>query len=1144
MRGSHSTDSQAGSPPQGSQDFGFSPWQRLKSKRISYLTLPLLAMATVTEFVILATGWKYQQVVCLPQGMGVTFFGIGPIGATILAVELLKLPLAIWTASRAGWQKGFMLLVGLPLICVLTFQLVKDMAVYEMGVAMTPASQMLEKASTEEIKINQLNGELAAIEQKKADRERKLAELAAKRSKLKADLEESLKRNDESRRDAISLTDYQKKELSEVELRQANIIAQFNADTLALTREINDLRARREIEVGRASKWNVEEARIENAYKAKMTDYANKKAAYEKAKADYDNANFIKRKLMKEPVSPGVPPERESNSILKPTAVAEIDEQIKTKEAELLTVNNKRRDRVAQVDADARRLREEFDRRSSTGREKTDNQREQLAAAQSAQAAQLNAEEKQVDQEVAAAVQKVDGIRAQIAASRKTAEGFYEAREASIRKTQVHRIATTVEIVRGLIKGERPMSIKATAKERGDILTDQISMVRIWVYPVLAFIIAFLPTLMVEIGFSTVFQPERQKPAHRLGFFGRRLHWLYKRAGRLKILRAERIAHEASSQIAARDQALAEAHAAADKALFDKDADLVSAREAVNAAVAEREAEVKAHAEQLSRLKAEHAEQSRNKEAEWVAKLAATADSLNRTVVEKDALRDLQKSEVERQIQMRQNAWSDRFTQLRQELDEQRTAAEAERTALMQEHHQKLMAVTEECKTQVIQARRQMADAELAAVEKSARLAHELKEAVQTRDEAESQLKHQADGFALRLAQVQDDAAHQIEKSARLEKQRSERQQSDFERTLRQRDEEAEHRLNQREQELSLAVEARVAEEKGKVEQSFRAREAELERRIEERAREVEARWRQDAQQREEGTQFMIKQREQQLLTQTEARLRDGQTQAEQELRRRDSELERQRDALAREAEIRLKQELQQKELAFQAKLKEREQEWARKAEAREAELQSQRASDLRMREEEWEHEAQSRVRAAETRWSLETQQREEQFFSKSRQSDQQWQAKLDAARAELQGQAKEALRRREVESDTTFRELESRLRKETREKEELTRVKATEREQELLAQLTAQEEAHQMAAQERWEQESERTRAALEPIKAMLARAEQERDDTKAAAAESARLVQTLERKLTEASSFLSGWRNGDLSAVRADEKAGKSGR
>jgi len=197
--------SQAATP----QDMGFSPWQRLKTKRISYLTLPMLVMATMVEFVILATGWKYQHVVCLPPGMAVTFFGIGPIGATILAVELLKLPLAIWTASREGWRKGLMLVIGLPLICLLTFQLVKDMAVYEMGVALTPASQMLAEAQAEEIKIDQLNGQLAAIDQKKAVRDRKLADLDAKETKAKADLDDSLKRNDESRQDAISLTDYQ-----------------------------------------------------------------------------------------------------------------------------------------------------------------------------------------------------------------------------------------------------------------------------------------------------------------------------------------------------------------------------------------------------------------------------------------------------------------------------------------------------------------------------------------------------------------------------------------------------------------------------------------------------------------------------------------------------------------------------------------------------------------------------------------------------------------------------------------------------------------------------------------------------------------------------------------------------------------------
>src|SRR5437016_5675893 len=246
MKDVSSTHSPGSSHSAAPKDMGFSPWQRLKSKRISYLTLPLLAMATVTEFVILATGWKYQQLVCLPPGMAVTFFSIGPIGATILAVELLKLPLAIWTASRAGWQKGFMLMVGLPLICVLTFQLVKDMAVYEMGVAITPATQMLEKATAEEVKIHHLEGELTDVEKKKADRDQKLAALAEKQAKANTEHEESLKRNDASRQDAVSLTDYQKKELSEVDVRQATIIKQFDADTENVTKAITELRARRE----------------------------------------------------------------------------------------------------------------------------------------------------------------------------------------------------------------------------------------------------------------------------------------------------------------------------------------------------------------------------------------------------------------------------------------------------------------------------------------------------------------------------------------------------------------------------------------------------------------------------------------------------------------------------------------------------------------------------------------------------------------------------------------------------------------------------------------------------------------------------------------------------------------------------------
>ncbi len=1130
---------------------GFSPWQQLKSKRISYLTLPLLIMATVVEFVILATGWKYQQIACLPQGMGVTFFGIGPIGATILAVELLKLPLAIWTASRVGWQKGFMLVVGLPLICVLTFQLVKDMGVYEMSTAMMPASHLLEKASAEETRIAHLNGDLVAIEGKKADRERKLAELTAKKAKGRSELEESIKRNQDARQDAISLTDYQKKELSDVEARQATIIKQFDADTAQLTKALAELRARRETEVPRAAKWNAEEARIDNAYKTKLAAYTNKKSAYEKDRKEYESANVLKRQLMREPVDPGVPPERESNTILKPMLVAEIDAQIKIKEDELAAVNNKRRDRVAQVDADARKVREEFDRRSSAKREESDRKREELSTALAALAAEWKAEEKQIDQELGAAVQKVDGIRAELDIARKQAEGFYEARETAIRNTQVHRIATTVEIVRGLIKGERPMSIKASAKERGDILTDQISMVRIWVYPVLAFIVAFLPTLMVELGFSTLFHRDEQRRPYRVGFLGRRLHWLYTRAGRVKIARAERMAREATAtltlrnkalanevaaqektlanEVAARDEALANAITIRDQALAAaiaaRDEALASAKTSAEQALIEKETEAQSARAAIEAAAAVHEEQLKQKKDEWVAKFASLADSLNRAVAEKDALRDFQKAEIERQVQLRQNSWSDRLTQMRQELDAQRTTSETERAAMIQENHQKFLEVSEDCKSKVIQARRQAADAELAAAEKLAKQAYELKDALSARDMAVSQLQQQTESLSLKLTQAKDEAARELEKAARQEKHRSERQQLEFVKSLRQRDDELAHQLKQREEELTLEFDARLVKEKTRVDEDARHREEELERQLEVQVREVDARWKQEVQQREEVVQTRLKQREQQL-----------QVQAAQELRRVESEMERQFDAKSREADARLKQELQQKDLEFQAKLKQREQDLATRAAARDTELQNQWAADLRVREEEAARQTEARVRATETRLGQEARQKEELLEIKFRQREQQLQAEFDARQAEITGQTEHFRRRRDVEladaGQRALRELEVQLRQEMQKKEEMTQAKARHREQELLGQLHTQAEASQLAAQER-EKQLEQLRRNTEPLKALLARTEKERDDARHAATEGVHHVQDMEKKLSEASSLLTGWKNGKSSAA-----------
>ena len=64
---------------------------------------------------------------------------------------------------------------------------------------------------------------------------------------------------------------------------------------------------------------------------------------------------------------------------------------------------------------------------------------------------------------------------------------------------------------------------------------------------------------------------------------------------------------------------------------------------------------------------------------------------------------------------------------------------------------------------------------------------------------------HQGDDTRRYRTREEEDAARQVEKVVREEKHRSERQQLEFEKTLRQREEDFEHRLKQREQELSLA---------------------------------------------------------------------------------------------------------------------------------------------------------------------------------------------------------------------------------------------------------------------------------------------------------------------------------------------------
>jgi chromosome segregation ATPase len=92
--------------------------------------------------------------------------------------------------------------------------------------------------------------------------------------------------------------------------------------------------------------------------------------------------------------------------------------------------------------------------------------------------------------------------------------------------------------------------------------------------------------------------------------------------------------------------------------------------------------------------------------------------------------------------------------------------------------------------------------------------------------------------------------------------------------------------------------------------------------------------------------------------------------------------------------------------------------------------------------------------------------------------------------------------------------------------------AEARQREQELVAKLNSQEETHLFTRKE-WETSLEKTRGSMESLKVQLARTEKEREEAKEFAAEGYSRVQSLEKKLSEASAFLNGLSNGQHSVA-----------
>jgi hypothetical protein len=181
--------------------------------------------------------------------------------------------------------------------------------------------------------------------------------------------------------------------------------------------------------------------------------------------------------------------------------------------------------------------------------------------------------------------------------------------------------------------------------------------------------------------------------------------------------------------------------------------------------------------------------------------------------------------------------------------------------------------------------------------------------------------------------------------------------------------------------------------------------------------------------------------------------------------------------------------------------------------------VQTQAEKELSRREAELKHQLEAKAHEAETRLDQQLQEKELAFEAKLKQREQELAAKADAREAELQKQFAARLRVREEElerqAEARVRATEARLGHELKEQEQLFLTKSRQQEQQWQVKLDGVLAELQLQT------------AAIQPSKEMLARAETERDEARQSAADLARQVQSLERKLKEASSFLSGWKD-----------------
>ncbi|MDB4780293.1 hypothetical protein OAG48_00015 [bacterium] len=239
----------------------------------------MVALAVLVELGILFFCYQYE-VTQAPVGV-YTLWGISALGAILLLIELLKLPTAFWLAGRKGLaRKSILSVVLLTPLCLITWEVTKDMATNEVVLSLEPAVQLEKEAAGLEARNGDIRDSLARREHDAKASETALEKIRRESAAHLSDLQDRRKVEisnfmsaDESISRDFGNTPAEKSERVNLENRRAEIQSRFDADygilQVALKDEENRIHAARKSDEASFAR-KIEAWKLECSQKTKL----------------------------------------------------------------------------------------------------------------------------------------------------------------------------------------------------------------------------------------------------------------------------------------------------------------------------------------------------------------------------------------------------------------------------------------------------------------------------------------------------------------------------------------------------------------------------------------------------------------------------------------------------------------------------------------------------------------------------------------------------------------------------------------------------------------------------------------------------------------------------------------------------------